>query len=365
MKEPFIQTVLGPLAPSSLGFTSMHEHIFFQGSVLARRLRAHIPAHAIPIQEDDKVCLENVGLLLNNSILATDALIQDDEQVMTKEIADFAATGGQAILEVSAPGIQLITEPLARVSQATGVHIIISTGFYTWDSWPKAYQDQPIDFYRRHMLQEIRHGVQGTPYLPGHLKIALNDLNQMEENALRAAARAGLETGLALTIHPCNKPGGDRLRVLDILEQEQFPLERVVMAHTSLEQRPSSYKELLYHPELYRVDTETAKRLIDRGANISIEFCNPLGFEMMGRCRFGDLGQMAGLYELISQGYAGRIVLGNDVCGRTMLRRGGALGYLRLTTFVIPTLREVAGVSDYAIRQMMVENPARILAIND
>jgi len=56
------------------------------------------------------------------------------------------------------------------------------------------------------------------------------------------------------------------------------------------------------------------------------------------------------------------MVLGNDVCGRTMLRRGGALGYLRLMTYGIPSLRDVAGVPDSVIRQMTVVNPARILA---
>jgi len=71
---------------------------------------------------------------------------------------------------------------------------------------------------------------------------------------------------------------------------------------------------------------------------------------------------MAGLWQLINLGFAGQIVLGNDVCGRTMLRRGGALGYLRLTTFTIPALQEYGGVSDATIRRIMVENPARILA---
>jgi predicted metal-dependent phosphotriesterase family hydrolase len=45
-----------------------------------------------------------------------------------------------------------------------------------------------------------------------------------------------------------------------------------------------------------------------------------------------------------------------------MLRRGGALGYLRLTAFVLPALRDYAGVPESVIRRIMVENPARLLA---
>jgi len=102
--------------------------------------------------------------------------------------------------------------------------------------------------------------------------------------------------------------------------------------------------------------------MLASGVNICFEFCNPLGFEMMGTYRRGDYIQMAGLYELINLGHAKQIVLGNDVCGRTMLRRGGALGYMRLTTFTIPTLKKYAGVSDAIIHTIMVDNPARILA---
>lgn len=363
MSDKKIMTVLGPIAPEELGFTSMHEHIMFQGDVLARRLRCQIPENNLPVAEDDKVCLENVGLLLKNSIMAWDALVQEDEDVMTGECLDFKNSGGNAILEVSVPGIQLDTASIRRVSKRSGVHVIVSTGFYTWDSWPLEYQDQDIQFYREHMLNEYENGVQGTDIKPGNIKIALNDLNRMEENALRAAAQVSKETGLPLHIHPCYKAGGDRLRVVKILREEGLNLERLVLAHSQLEEKPASFRELIYHPELYKVNTEHTQRLLDLGITCSVEFLNPLGFEMMGRYRTGDFGGLAGLYKLIEDGYCQQLVLGNDVCGRTMLRRGGALGYLRLTTFVIPALRDYAGVSDYALRQMTVENPKRILSV--
>ncbi|MCL2495939.1 MAG: phosphotriesterase, partial [Clostridiales bacterium] len=277
MPNKQIMTVLGPIAPEELGFTSMHEHIMFQGAVLARRLRSLIPENNLPIAEDDKVCLENVGLLLKNSIMAWDALVQDDEDVMTGECIDFKNSGGNAILEVSVPGIQLDTALIRRVSERSGVHVIVSTGFYTWDSWPLEYRDRDIKFYREHMLNEYEHGVQGTDIKPGNIKIALNDINLMEENALRAAAQVGNETGLPLHIHPCYKTGGERLRVVKILQEEGFDLERLVFAHTQMEEKPVNFRELIYHPELYKVNTETARQLLDLGITCSVEFINPLG----------------------------------------------------------------------------------------
>jgi phosphotriesterase-related protein len=360
-----VMTVLGPIEPEELGFTTMHEHVTFQGAVLARRLREGIPQSQLdilPVKEDDKVMLENVGILLKNSIMAWDALVQDDEDVMVGECEDYKNTGGNSILEVSVPGIQLDTAMIKRVSERSGVNIVVSTGFYTWDSWPAEYRDRDVKFYRSHMMNEIENGVQNTDCKPGNLKIALNDLNRMEENALRAAAQVSRDTNLPLTIHPCYKPGGERLRVVKILKEEGMRLERLVFAHTQLEEKPASFRDMMFHPELYKVTTETARQLLDMGITCSFELCNPLGFEMMGRFRTGDFGKLAGLYELIVAGYCKQMVLGNDVCGRTMLRRNGAMGYMRLTAFVIPALRDYGGVSDYAIRQMMIENPKRILA---
>ena len=57
--------------------------------------------------------------------------------------------------------------------------------------------------------------------------------------------------------------------------------------------------------------------------------------------------------------YSGQIVLGNDVFSKVQTRRFGGTGYRHLVEWVVPTLRDL-GVSDYDIRQMTVENPARL-----
>jgi phosphotriesterase-related protein len=366
MAKKQVMTVLGPIDPDQLGLTSMHEHVTFQGAVLAKRLRQNIPQSQLdllPVREDDKVTLQNVGVLLDNSIMAWDALIQDDEEVMVGECVDFKNSGGDSILEVSVPGIQLDTGMIKRISERSGVNIIVSTGFYTWDSWPEHLRGLEIADYRKHMMNEYENGVQGTDCKPGCVKIAVQDLNQMEENALRACAQVVNETNLPLTIHPCYKIGGERTRIVSILKEEGMDLSRLVFAHTTVEERPTSFRDLVSHPELYKVNTTMARALLDMGITLSFEFGNFLGFEMSGQCRFGYQGRLAGVYELIRDGYCRQMVLGCDVCGRTMLRRYGGMGYLRLTTFTIPTLRDVAGVSDYAIRQMVYENPKRMLSV--
>ncbi|MCL1974952.1 MAG: phosphotriesterase [Firmicutes bacterium] len=355
-----IITVKGPLDPKELGFTSMHDHIMFNGAALISKHQKNIPQHNFPIKIKDAVSLENVGILHRNIFLAEDAHNQDDEEALTNEVADYFLAGGRAILEVSVPGISLDAEANFRISQQTGVHIISCTGLYTWDSWPQAYKGQSIDWHYLRMMDEINCGLGETSIRPGHIKIAMEYLNEDEEKALRAAAQTAKDSGLSLTVHPsfCT---GNRLRILEIIKEEGLDLQRIVMAHTSVVDKPS-FAEVLRHPQSYRVNTDIALRMLDMGCNISKEFMNTFGLELLGEYDAGDWADMSGLVSLIKRGYGGQIVLGNDCCAKIMLRRFGGEGFCRLLWYTLPMLRDIAGVADHVLQQIFVDNPARILA---
>jgi phosphotriesterase-related protein len=216
-----------------------------------------------------------------------------------------------------------------------------------------------VQHYQR-MMCEISQGLANTAIRPGHIKIALEYLNADEEQALRASAQAAKDSGLALTIHPSSGTG-DRLRILDIVKNEGLSLERVVMAHTPVLDKPS-FAEVIRRPESYRVNIELAIRMLDRGCNISKEFMNTLGLELLGDYDAGDWADMSGLVALISRGYGGQIVLGNDCCAKIMLKRFGGEGFCRLLWYTLPMLRNIAGLAEHVLQQIFVDNPARILA---
>jgi len=358
-----IMTVQGPISPAALGFTSMHDHIMFNGAPIVKKHRQNLPEHRYPIRMDDQVSLENVGMLHRNIFLAADAHNQDDEAALCGEVADFKQAGGQAILEVSVPGVSLDATAHLRISQQTGVHIIACTGLYTWDSWPEVYRGWSVAQHYQRMMREISQGLENTAIRPGHVKIALEYLNRDEENALRAAAQAAKDSGLSLTVHPSSATG-DRPRILEMIKEEGLDLTRVVMAHTPVVDKPS-FAEVMRRPESYRVNIGTALRMLDQGCNISKEFMNTLGLELLGAYDAGDWADMSGLVALISRGYGGQIVLGNDCCAKIMLRRFGGEGYCRLLWYTLPMLRDVAGVSALALQQIFTGNPARILAYEE
>ena len=63
-----------------------------------------------------------------------------------------------------------------------------------------------------------------------------------------------------------------------------------------------------------------------------------------------------------ARGHADRILLSQDVCHNSQLTAYGGNGYVYLIERFLPRLRE-AGIAEAAIRQMTVDNPARILTL--
>ena len=85
-----IMTVRGPITPEQLGFTSMHEHTLYDGSCFRRRFEAFIPSNP-PVQLDDPIRLDNLGILKHGFIMSRDAFVMSDEALMAAELAGLVA----------------------------------------------------------------------------------------------------------------------------------------------------------------------------------------------------------------------------------------------------------------------------------
>ena len=97
----------------------------------------------------------------------------------------------------------------------------------------------------------------------------------------------------------------------------------------------------------------------------AFRFCDDLGPKTIMHIHEPGVGHsLQTPPNTIKQCLAGRVrlVIATDTFIKILTRRGGGMGYCRLTEFVVPALRDV-GVSDFDIRQMTVENPARLLAV--
>jgi predicted metal-dependent phosphotriesterase family hydrolase len=310
---PHAQTVLGPVAPGDLGFTLPHEH--------TQIALWHVPARWDYWQ------------------------LTRDEPLILEELAAFRESGGGSLVDLTLPAVGRDPTWLAGIGRASGLNIVMGCGWYRGAYYPpEALIDRrSVDDLADELVREATDGVRDTGIRPGIIGEIGTDkpwVSALEERVHRAAARAARRTGLALTTHSVLSPVG--LEQLRIFEDEGADPTRVVVGHAD------SYPHLDHY-----------LALVERGASIEFDF---LGMSFTAAERHGEGRIVELVCDLLGRGHVDRVLLSQDVCHDSQLRRYGGNGYAYLATAFLPRLR-TAGVSDAEIETMTVANPRRLLTI--
>ncbi|MEP6639593.1 MAG: phosphotriesterase-related protein [Chloroflexota bacterium] len=308
-----VQTVLGPVEPSSLGFTLPHEHT--------------------------QIALWHIEGRWDYWQLTR------DEPVILAELARFRDAGGGGLVDLTVVGVGRDPEWLAGLARASGLHIVMGCGWYRTAYYPtEARIDRrSVDDLADELVAEVEVGVAETGVRPGIIGEIGTDkpwISPAEERVHRAAARAARRTGLAITTHGVLSDVG--LAQLRIFEEEGADPGRVVIGHAD------SYPALDHY-----------LAIIERGASVEFDF---LGMSFSALERHGEGRVVELLCELLARGHTDQVLLSQDVCHDSQLKRYEGAGYTYLTETFLPRLRE-AGVSDTEIETMTVANPRRLLTI--
>ena len=112
-----VMTVRGPIGPSELGSTLMHEHILSD-------LRIYIqPTYYTPATEialwDQKVTLDNLHLAIDLKPIG-EMLLYSDEKLAIAEAVHFRDAGGNTIVDMADNGMRRDPLGLRRISYAAG-----------------------------------------------------------------------------------------------------------------------------------------------------------------------------------------------------------------------------------------------------
>jgi phosphotriesterase-related protein len=316
-----VQTVLGQIDPAELGFTLPHEH-------------TAIALWHIPNRWDYWE-------------------LTADEPIIAAELDHYREAGGTALVDLTTSGVGRDPAWLVRLARASGLHLVMGCGWYREAYYPdEALIDRrTVESLADELVREAEEGVElhveleGGPSTvrPGIIGEIGTDkpwLTAREERVHRAAARASVRTGLAITTHAVLSPVG--LAQLDLFEAEGADPSRVVIGHAD------SYPNLAHYLEIIR-----------RGASVEFDF---LGMSFTPMERTGEPRVIDLLLELLHRGHAGRVLLSQDVCHNSQLRHYEGNGYTYLHETFLPRLRD-RGVSDEEIDQLTVENPRRLLTI--
>ena len=310
---PAVQTVLGRIDPTDLGWTLPHEH-------------TAIALWHIPNRWDYWE-------------------LRRDEPVIVDELTAFHAAGGGALVDLTLDGVGRDPEWLAALARASGLHIVMGSGWYRGAHYPAEtlVDRRSVDSLADEIVRDATEGVGATGIRSGIIGEIGTDkpwLSAQEERVHRAAARAARQTGLAITTHAVQSSVG--LDQLTVFEAEGADLSRVVVGHAD------SHPSLDYH-----------LAIVERGATVEFDF---LGMSFTPLERHGEGRIVDNLRELLSRGHVERILLSQDVCHDSQLRRYGGNGYTYLADTFLPRLR-AAGVSEAEIRTITVDNPRRLLTV--
>lgn len=335
-------TVTGPVDPQALGQTLMHEHIFVD---LRRPPRFHRPGEDSPEAAEPLTlaCLARTRHGRPNA----DNDVLDDFDEMLAEVLAFARCGGRTMVEVSPRGLGRAPEELRRLSRASGLNIVMGGGWYTPTFHPADMDERDVDALADIIVRDVAVGAGDTGVrsgVIGEVGAETAPLTANELKSVRASGRASRVTGAPVTFH-VGGVGEDKLRVLDVLADEGVPASNVVLGHAG---------EVIADPAL-------GERVLARGVFVEFDFLASPGSPWGHLVLTSDHKVARGIADLIERGYAQQILLGHDVCQKIQLKRYGGQGYDYIPRHFLPALRRL-GVSEEAIRTIMVDNPARALA---
>jgi predicted metal-dependent phosphotriesterase family hydrolase len=311
---PHVMTVLGPVDPSTLGFVLPHEH--------TQCTLWHIPNRWDYWE------------------------LTADEPVILGELAAYREAGGGTVVDVTVPGIGRDPLWLRRLSEQSGLHLVMGGGWYRTAYYPlEAMIDRrSVDSLAEEIVRDATVGVGDTGIRIGIIGEIGTDkpwVSALEERVHRAAARAARRTGLAVTTHSVLSPIG--LEQLRIFEDEGADPTRIVIGHAD------SYPHIDHY-----------LAIVERGASVEFDF---LGMSFTPVERHGESRIVDLLCDLLARGHVERVLLSQDVCHDAQLQRYGGNGYAYLARTFLPRLRE-AGVGDAEIETMTVANPRRLLSID-
>jgi phosphotriesterase-related protein len=297
-----VMTVRGPIAAAGLGVTLPHEHLFID---LLREYRG-------------------TGLL-------------HDETLAIEEVRAFRDAGGGTIVDCTSEGLGRDPAALRRVSEATGVQVVMGSGHYRRPYLDETRLDRmSVDEIAAVIVRDLTEGVGDTGIRAGIIGEIGCDrhLGALEERVFRAAARAHRQTGVTITTHAARWPVGEAQ--LDLLAEEGVDPGRVIIGHCDMVPDPA------YH-----------ERLARRGAWVQFD-------TVQGVNEWDTQRRLGWIRSLFEAGLEGRLLLSHDVCLTTDLAAYGGPGY----TYLLTRFRErflAAGFPASALHTLFDVNPRRAL----
>ena len=342
-----IQTVLGQIEPGELGITQTHEHLvtdlidYFEMPEEASE-RAWV---------DAPVTMERRGGLLKRFMYNRDNIRLLDEGEALDDILKYRHAGGGGLVDTSNIGLARDPLALARIARATGLNIVMGASWYVPLTYPPELADRSEEDLTAEIVRDLTVGVGETGIRAGVIGEVGNFWPTTETTlkVLRASAKASVETGAAILIHPGFHPDSPT-HILDTLMEAGADPKRIIMGHL----------------DVFAVDNGWLRELGQSGCYVEWDTFGledtSLGGGNLDHTRVSSDAQRLEVLEfMMAEGFGDQIVIGHDVCTKFQRAKYGGKGYAHIIESIVPRMRS-RGLSDADINGILAENPARALA---
>jgi phosphotriesterase-related protein len=307
--EASIETVMGRIAADRLGVTLMHEHVLVD----------FIGADRVSPERYDP---------------------GDVVRVVVPHLERIRQLGCETLVECTPAYLGRDPRLLQRLSEESGLNILTNTGYYgaADDKYlpPHAFSET-AELIAARWVREHERGLDGSPIRPAFMKIGVDraPLSDVDRKLVRAAALAHRAAGLPIASHTAS--GAAAVEELDILERAGVSPAAFIWVHAQNE------RDAAFHVGVAR-----------RGAWVEFDGIGPASVarhvELVGSMR------EARLFD--------RVLVSQDAGWYRVGEPGGGefRPYDTMFTTFVPAL-EAAGFGALDVRQLLVVNPRRALAL--
>jgi phosphotriesterase-related protein len=310
-----VRTALGDIDARELGRTDYHEHLL----------------QVTPLLPGDEL---------------------GDERLSAMEAAGLARSGFDAMVDATPTGLGRNPAAVARISAGAALRVVLTSGAHREEHYGAGHWllQHDVDHLAAAFIADVRDGLpvhdghpraesaqhEGRPIRAGLLKAGIGywRISAFERRVLAAVAEAHRATGAPVMVH--TEYATAAFEVLDALARDGVPADAVVLAHVDRNPDPVLHADLA-----------------SAGAY--------LGYDTFARAREQpDSTIVACAARAVELGARERILLGGDVARRSRyIAYGGMPGLEYLGRRAVPLV--AAAVGEEVLRDLLVENPARLL----
>lgn len=322
MCTQYVETVLGPVSSDGLGVILPHEHFpHFFGE----------RSKSAPSRKGEILC-------------PPEGYAETLEKKQLRILGELKKNGVNTFVSLSMIGVGRMIPMMQKLSRATGIHVVVSTGFYVKEHHPQWLDEMDVDDVAELFTEELTEGILDTGSKAGIIKVGGGrELTEGEKKVFRAAVKASKRTGAAITTHSCSCIR----RHFDFLVEAGANPERIYIGHAD-----------------FGEDNSEQRYVAENGGKMI--------FTCWGIQHFVDQDVLEDrIVDLVEAGYSSSILLSIDYCFGPDTNRMALVsmeyecpdrtpGFL--FRYVLPRLRK-KGISEDHINQFIRDNPRGMILL--